>query len=108
MTTWNCASGTTSPCTGPTATTSVPGTGRRWPPPVPARDLHAFVHGNAEMIKDLRRYLFLESGVDRANVSISGYWRTGQTEDDWQAGKRAFNEAMEAEEAAAEQSSAPE
>lgn len=76
--------------------------------PVPARDLHAFVHGNAEMIKDLRRYLFLESGVDRANVSISGYWRTGQTEDDWQAGKRAFNEAMEAEEAAAEQSSAPE
>lgn len=71
--------------------------------PVPTTDLHAFVHGNAEMIKDLRRYLFLESEVGRTNVSISGYWRTGQTEDMWQAGKREFNEAMEAEEAAATQ-----
>ncbi|MGO1971943.1 MAG: siderophore-interacting protein [Propionibacteriaceae bacterium] len=71
--------------------------------PVPHQDLHAFVHGNAEMIKDLRRYLFLESGVDRKNVSISGYWRTGQTEDMWQAGKAEFNQAMEAEEVAAAQ-----
>lgn len=71
--------------------------------PVPHQNLHAFVHGNAEMIKDLRRYLFLENEVDRTNVSISGYWRTGQTEDMWQAGKREFNEAMEAEEAAANQ-----
>lgn len=67
--------------------------------PVPD-DLYAFVHGNAEMIKDLRRYLFVENGVDRSRVSISGYWRTGQTEDMWQAGKREFNAAMEAEEAA--------
>ena len=30
------------------------------------------VHGNADMVKDLRRFLFLERGVPRAAVSISG------------------------------------
>lgn len=66
---------------------------------LPAGRLAAFVHGNAEMVKDLRRFLFLENGVDRKQVSISGYWRTGQTEDLWQATKREFNQQMEAEEA---------
>jgi NADPH-dependent ferric siderophore reductase len=65
---------------------------------VPEGRLSAFVHGNADMVKDLRRYLFLEQGVPRSDVSISGYWRTGQDEDAWQAGKRAFNEQMEREE----------
>lgn len=60
----------------------------------------AFVHGNAEMIRDLRRYLFTERGIDRSMVSISGYWRTNYTEDQWQATKREFVEQMEAEEAA--------
>ena len=63
--------------------------------------LCAFVHGNADMIKDLRRFLFLDRGVPRSQVSISGYWRTGLTEDDWQASKREFMARVEAEEAAA-------
>ncbi len=66
---------------------------------VPPGRLCAFVHGNADMVKDLRRFLFLEQGVPRAAVSISGYWRTGLDEDAWQSGKRAFNEKMEQEEA---------
>lgn len=60
-----------------------------------------FVHGVAEMVKDLRRYLFVELGLDRANVSISGYWRTGMTEDGWQSSKREFVAGMEEQEAAA-------
>ena len=64
---------------------------------VPAGDVQAFVHGNAEMIRLLRRYLFTEIGFNRQRVSMSGYWRTGQTEDGWQAGKREFNAELEAE-----------
>jgi len=67
---------------------------------LPAGRLQAFVHGNADMVKDLRRFLFLDSGVDRRQVSISGYWRTGHTEDRWQATKGDFNQRMEAEESA--------
>lgn len=65
-------------------------------PELPAAT-HWFVHGNAEMIKQVRRHLFVELQVPREQVSISGYWRPGQNEDAWQAGKREFNAAMEAE-----------
>ena len=64
---------------------------------VPAGDVQAFVHGNAEMIRRMRRYLFTELDFNRQRVSMSGYWRTGQTEDGWQAGKREFNAQLEAE-----------
>lgn len=63
----------------------------------PAGDVQAFVHGNAEMIRRLRHHLFAELDFNRQRVSMSGYWRTGQTEDGWQAGKRAFNAQLEAE-----------
>lgn len=63
--------------------------------------LSAFVHGNADMIKDLRRFLFIEREVPRSQVSISGYWRTGLTEDAWQSSKRDFMAAVEQEELAA-------
>lgn len=59
-----------------------------------------FVHGVAEMVKDLRRFLFVEQRVPRSDVSISGYWRAGMTEDGWQSTKRDFVAAMEAEESA--------
>lgn len=65
---------------------------------LPAGNLHGFIHGNAEMVKSLRRFLFVDKGIERSKVSISGYWRTGHTEDRWQATKREFNSQMEAEE----------
>ncbi len=67
---------------------------------VPDGVVEAFVHGNADMIKPLRRYLFREVGLDRSRVSISGYWRTGLNEDGWQSSKSEFNAAMEAEDGA--------
>ena len=63
--------------------------------------IDAFVHGVAEMIKDLRRFLFVELGLHRSDVSISGYWRSGMNEDGWQSSKHEFVAGMEAEEAAA-------
>ncbi len=72
--------------------------------PYPEGSVQAFVHGNAHMVKDIRRYLFVERGLEKARASISGYWRTDYTEDAWQASKHEFVRAMEAEEAAAESS----
>ncbi len=54
-----------------------------------------FVHGVAEMVKELRRYLFVDLGLHRADVSISGYWRAGMNEDGWQGSKHAFVESMD-------------
>lgn len=57
-----------------------------------------FIHGVAEMIKELRRFLFVESEIPKKDVSISGYWRIGMAEDQWQSSKREFNAEVEAEE----------
>jgi len=51
--------------------------------------VHAFVHGEAhEVMHDIRPYLLRERGLDREQVSISGYWRRGRTEEgfrEWKA-----------------------
>jgi NADPH-dependent ferric siderophore reductase len=67
---------------------------------LPAGRLQAFIHGNADMVKDLRRFLFVEQRIERGQVSISGYWRTGHTEDRWQQTKGEYNRQLEAEESA--------
>jgi len=63
----------------------------------PQGDVEGFVHGNAEMVRPLRRYLLRDQGLAREHLSISGYWRSGMTDEGWRASKRAFNAAMEAE-----------
>src|SRR5690606_25748090 len=63
----------------------------------PAGKVHAFVHGNADMVRPLRRYLLRDRGLDRAQVSISGYWRAGHTDEAWRAVKKDFNALMESE-----------
>ncbi|MCF6509576.1 siderophore-interacting protein [Blastococcus sp. MG754426] len=67
---------------------------------LPAGDGHVFVHGEAHAVRELRRHLRAERGLDPAWTSISGYWRRGDTEDRWQSGKREWNAALEAEDAA--------
>lgn len=69
----------------------------------PERKTSWFIHGVAEMVKETRRFLFVDGDVAREDASISGYWRLGMTEDQWQGSKREFSEAMEAEEASANQ-----
>ncbi|GAB3707186.1 siderophore-interacting protein [Corynebacterium nasicanis] len=63
---------------------------------IPQQRTSWFIHGVAEMIKELRRHLFAEHQVNRGDVSISGYWRIGMTEDQWQASKREFNAELDA------------
>jgi NADPH-dependent ferric siderophore reductase len=64
--------------------------------PAAVRDLewlpgrvHAFVHGEAqEIMHGIRPHLFTDRGVPRDQVSISGYWRRGRTEEsfrEWKA-----------------------
>jgi NADPH-dependent ferric siderophore reductase len=67
---------------------------------LPAGTGHVFVHGEAVMVRDLRRHLRAERGLDPQFTSISGYWRRGDTEDGWQAGKREWNAQIEAEDQA--------
>ncbi|MGY1602497.1 siderophore-interacting protein [Geodermatophilus sp. SYSU D00815] len=66
---------------------------------LPEGTAHLFVHGEAGAVRELRRYLRAQRGLQPEFTSISGYWRVGDTEDRWQAGKREWNAAIEAEEA---------
>lgn len=65
---------------------------------IPEQHTGWFVHGVAEMLKEMRRFLFLENPVPKEDVSISGYWRIGMTEDQWQSSKRDFTAELEAAE----------
>lgn len=57
-----------------------------WPP----GRVSAFVHGEAgEVMRRLRPHLLGERGVDRADLSISGYWRRGRTEEGFREWKQA-------------------
>jgi NADPH-dependent ferric siderophore reductase len=63
----------------------------------PEGRVHAFVHGEAGCVKELRRLLRVEHAIPRERLSISGYWRLGHDEDGWQASKREWNARIEAE-----------
>ncbi len=63
--------------------------------PWPGDDVHAFVHGEAAAVKELRRYLRLERGLALDRLSISGYWRLGVDDEGWRASKREWNAAIE-------------
>ncbi|MFE2280544.1 siderophore-interacting protein [Streptomyces sp. NPDC059454] len=66
----------------------------------PEGRVHAFVHGEAHFVKELRRLLRVDRGIPREDLSISGYWRLGHDEDGWQASKREWNARVEAEQEA--------
>ena len=49
------------------------------PASAPGRS-YAWLAGEAAMIRDLRRHLVTERGLDRAAVAFMGYWRLGRSE----------------------------
>jgi NADPH-dependent ferric siderophore reductase len=65
---------------------------------LPAGSLHAFVHGEAGFVRELRRFLRVERSVPREQLSASGYWRLGRTDEGWRAEKAQWNAAVEADE----------
>ena len=50
--------------------------------------VQAFAHGERESMKALRRVLSTERDLPRADMSLSGYWARGRTEDRFQVEKR--------------------
>lgn len=63
----------------------------------PAGRVHAFVHGEANFVKELRAYLRKDCAIPLEQLSISGYWRRGMNEDGWQSSKREWNSQIERE-----------
>lgn len=51
-------------------------------PDVPAGGMpfYAWIAGEAAVIKDMRRYLVRDVGIDRKQVAFMGYWRRGKAE----------------------------
>ena len=57
----------------------------------PAGRAHAFVHGEAEETRDVRRHLLADRGLDAEQLSCSPYWQRGLTDEAWRAIKAAWN-----------------
>jgi NADPH-dependent ferric siderophore reductase len=57
--------------------------------PFPAGRVHAFVHGEAGVVRSLRKHLLGERGVPRDDLSVSGYWRRGDDEEGFRVFKAA-------------------
>jgi NADPH-dependent ferric siderophore reductase len=64
----------------------------------PAGDVHAFVHGEAGFVRELRREFRTRRGWPLDRLSISGYWRLGRDDEGWRAGKADWNRQVEEEE----------
>ena len=65
--------------------------------PFPRGRVHAFVHGEAEEVREIRRHLLGERDLTRQDMSCSPYWRRTMTDEAWREVKRDFVTAMEAD-----------
>ncbi|QZY28334.1 siderophore-interacting protein [Nocardioides coralli] len=61
----------------------------------PAGRVHAFVHGEADEIRAIRRHLLAERGLRRSDMSCSPYWRRTMTDEAWRQMKKEYVAAME-------------
>jgi NADPH-dependent ferric siderophore reductase len=52
--------------------------------------VQAFVHGEATFVKELRGHLRRDRGLSMDQLSISGYWRRGRTEEGFREWKQAL------------------
>lgn len=64
---------------------------------LPSGRCHAFVHGEAEETRAVRRLLLERSLVAADDLSCSPYWRRGMTDEDWRRVKAAWVAEMNAE-----------
>ncbi len=63
----------------------------------PRGRVHAFVHGEADEIRALRRHLLFDRGLQRGDMSCSPYWRREMTDEAWRQVKKEYVAAMEAD-----------
>ena len=66
----------------------------------PDGTVHAFVHGEAATVREVRRHLLVDRGVPREALSISGYWKRERTEEGWREDKAEWNRLVEEDAAA--------
>lgn len=60
-------------------------------------NVDVFVHGEAGEVREVRKFLITERGVNRDDASMSPYWRRTFTDEDWRQVKREWVAAMQAE-----------
>jgi NADPH-dependent ferric siderophore reductase len=65
--------------------------------PFPRGRVHAFIHGEATEIREIRRHLLADRGLTRQDMSCSPYWRRDMTDEAWRQVKRDFVSAMDAD-----------
>lgn len=53
----------------------------------PEGEVHAFIHGEAGVVREVRKHLVLERGVPRESLSATGYWKYSRTEEGWREDK---------------------
>lgn len=64
----------------------------------PPGRVQVFLHGEAGMVRELRRHLRGERNIEIADMSVSGYWRLGRDDEAWRAEKGAWKAAVEQDE----------
>jgi NADPH-dependent ferric siderophore reductase len=67
----------------------------------PPGSVHAFVHGEATSVRDVRRHLIVDRDVPKEALSVSGYWKRTRTDEEWRADKAEWNRLVELDAAAA-------
>lgn len=60
--------------------------------------VQVFLHGEAGMVRQLRRHLRGDREIDKLDMSVSGYWRLGKDDEAWRAEKSAWKAAVEQDE----------
>ena len=69
--------------------------------PLPDGPGQCFVHGEAAAVRDVRRHLLVDRGVDPDRLSVSGYWKRRRTEEQWREDKAEWQRQAELDTAAA-------
>jgi NADPH-dependent ferric siderophore reductase len=64
---------------------------------LPGGQGHAFVHGEATMVRLIRRHLVVERGLPVEWLSASGYWKLRRADEQWRAEKRDWIALAEAD-----------
>jgi len=64
---------------------------------LPAGRGQAFVHGEAGMVREVRRHLVLERGMDVLDLSATGYWKYRRTEEGWREDKPEWKRLAESD-----------
>lgn len=56
-----------------------------------------FLHGEAQMVREVRKHLVLDRGLSQDRLSASGYWKKDLDDETWRQEKRDWNRAADEE-----------